>query len=103
MKLTTTIAIVLSYILLTIGVYKVTAYSTKSDLYPMTGIVTHVSHSTDTVTIQDSNSNLWQFTGAEDWHKGDIASCLMNNNKTPEISDDIIVKAEYNGTIAGWH
>lgn len=103
MKLTTTIAIVLSYILLAVGVYKVTTYSVENNLYPMTGIVIHVSRSTDTVTIQDSNSNLWQFTGAEDWHKGDIASCLMNNNKTPEISDDIIIKAEYNGTVAGWH
>ena len=103
MKLTMTMAIVLSYILLAIGVEKITAYGVKKDLYPMTGVVTHVSRSTDTVTIQDSNSNLWQFTGAEDWHKGDIASCLMDNNKTPEISDDIIIKAEYNGTVAGWH
>lgn len=103
MKLTTTLTIILSYILLAVGIYKVTVYSVESDLYSMAGVVTHVSHSTDTVTIQDSNSNLWQFTGAEDWYKGDIASCLMNNNKTPEISDDSIIKAEYNGTIAGWH
>ena len=103
MKLTMTIAIILSYILLAIGVEKVNTYYVKKDLYPMTGVVTHVSCSTDTVTIQDSNSNLWQFTGAEDWHKGDIASCLMDNNKTPEISDDVIIKAEYNGTVAGWH
>lgn len=103
MKLTTTIAIVLSYILLAVGVCKVTIYGTKSCLYPMTGVVIHVSRGTDTVTIQDSNSNLWQFTGAEDWHKGDIVSCLMNNKKTPEISDDVIIKAEYNGTVEGWH
>lgn len=71
----------------------------NKNYYPLTGIVVNVSRANDTVTIEDSNGNYWQFTGAEDWEENDFCSCIMNDNGTKEIKDDKIVKVRYCG---GW-
>jgi len=70
--------------------------------YPMTTVVTHVSRTTNTVTVQDFNGNLWQFKGVEDWDIGDICSCIMSDNGTELIDDDKIVKVKYDGRFSGW-
>lgn len=69
------------------------------NIYPMTAIVTEVNHTTDIVTIEDFNGNLWQFDGAEDWQVNDICSCLMGDNGTSNIYDDEILKVRYSGWV----
>ena len=64
--------------------------------YPMAGVVVDVNYDTDIVTI-DSHSNLWEFKGTEDWCPGDIAACIMSDNGTRTIYDDIIVDVRYQG------
>lgn len=51
----------------------------------------------DTVTIEYRNGNLWDFYGIEDWQVGDYCACLMDNNGTEIIYDDIICSTRYEG------
>lgn len=72
----------------------------NGELYPMSTIVAEVNRSTDTVTVEDFNGNLWEFDGAEDWAEGDIAALIMYDKGTPEtVYDDVILTARYCGYI----
>lgn len=64
-----------------------------SHLYPLTTTVTEIKK--DTVTVEDSNGNLWSFNGAEDWEVGDGCALIMDDNSTSEIIDDKIISAKY--------
>lgn len=64
-----------------------------SHLYPLTTTVTQINN--DTVTVEDSNGNLWSFDGAEDWEVGDGCALIMHDNSTSEIVDDVIISAKY--------
>lgn len=68
-------------------------------IYPLYSVVTEVDKENDIVTVTDFNGNDWQFSGCEDWECGNIASLIMHDNGTPDIYDDIIIKAEYNGWV----
>lgn len=67
--------------------------------YAATGIVVETDDTTDTVTVEDFTGNRWCFLGVEDWMPGDICSMVMNDNGTPDITDDIILSARYTGYI----
>lgn len=64
-----------------------------SHLYPLTTTVTEIEN--DTVTVEDSNGNLWSFDGAEDWQIGDGCAFIMHDNSTSEIIDDTIISTRY--------
>lgn len=66
-------------------------------VYPMAVTVVDVSEALDMVTVEDSNKNLWQFHGVEDYMVGDIVACIVDTNGTPEIKDDIIIQTRYSG------
>lgn len=65
--------------------------------YSMTTIVVTVDHDLDRVTVKDYNGSLWQFNSAEDWQEGDICSCVMDDNATPNRYDDKITNVTYCG------
>lgn len=66
----------------------------QKHLYPLTTTVTQINN--DTVTVEDSNGNLWSFDGAEDWCVGDGCALIMHDNSTSEIIiDDTIISAKY--------
>lgn len=65
----------------------------QKHLYPLTATVTQIEN--DTVTVEDSNGNLWDFYGTEDWQVGDGCSLLMDSNGTNNIEDDIIISIQY--------
>lgn len=65
----------------------------QKHLYPLSTTVTEINN--DTVTVEDTNGNLWSFDGAEDWEVGDGCSLLMDNNGTNNIEDDIIISTQY--------
>ena len=72
----------------------------NAEIYPMSTIVTEVNRSTDTVTVEDFNGNLWEFDGAEDWAEGDIAALIMYDNGTSQtVYDDVILTSRYCGYI----
>lgn len=71
--------------------------------YAKTAKIIEVNRITDTVTCEDYNGNLWEFTECEDWEVGDIAALLMNNNGTENIYDDTIVEVRYCGALERWN
>jgi len=63
-----------------------------SSLYPATGIV---------ITIEHTNGNTFQFTApaTDCWELGDLASCIMDSNGTPDsVYDDKVLSAWYCGS-----
>lgn len=66
-----------------------------SHLYPLTSTVTEISN--NTVTVEDSNGNLWSFDGTEDWQVGDCCALIMDDNNTKDIRDDVIISTRYQG------
>lgn len=69
------------------------------NIYPRTAVVTEINRVDDIVTVTDNVGYMWQFTEADDWEIGDIASMIMNDNGTDVITDDMIVSVRYNGNI----
>ena len=74
-----------------------------STQYAKTAKIIEVNRITDTVTCEDYNGNLWEFTECEDWEVGDVAALLMNNNGTENIYDDTIVEVKYCGAFERWN
>lgn len=68
------------------------------NMYPLSTIVTEINIKDDSITVEDSNGNLWDFYGVEDWKVGDGCSLLMDNNGTENIEDDIIISTQYHTT-----
>lgn len=66
-----------------------------SHLYPLSTTITKINN--DTVTVEDSNGNLWLFDGAEDWEINDSCVLIMNDNNTKDIRDDVIISTRYQG------
>ncbi len=61
-------------------------------------VVTEVNAITHTVTAVDNNGNLWSYTVEENDippYEGKEIICIMHNNHTSMIYDDIIVKVNY--------
>ena len=69
------------------------------NLYPLTGVVFYLDYYEDLVFFLDGAGNEWYFEGVEDWTVGDLVSCLMFDNFTDSIRDDIIFKTYYGGNI----
>lgn len=66
-----------------------------SHLYPLSTTVTEINN--NTVTVEDSNGNLWSFDGVEDWEVGDGCALIMHDNNTKDIYDDVIISTRYQG------
>lgn len=71
----------------------------KATEYPLTAVVVNVDYENDIVTCRDYADNEWEFFGAEDWIKGDLASMIMNDKGTAAIKDDEIITVRYSGWI----
>ncbi len=65
--------------------------------YPMAGLVTEIDRESDTVVITEHNGNQWAFHGVEDYDIGDLVACVMSNNGTVYVEDDIILNVRYCG------
>ncbi len=70
--------------------------ATTCERYALTTCVVEIDRDNDIVTCEDSNGNLWEFYGCEDWQEGDCASLLMNDKGTSSIYNDTIEGAHYN-------
>ncbi len=66
-------------------------------LYPAAYMVTDVNRNSDTVTVESSTGNQFQFYGCEDWVEGDLCACIMWSNGTKEVYDDQILAVHYSG------
>ena len=71
--------------------------ATEGNNYPHTMTVTELKTAEDLVAVTDAVGHTWEFKGIEDWQIGDICSCIMNDNGTEQVEDDIIVDKRYDG------
>lgn len=65
--------------------------------YPMSGWVTEIDRGSDTVVFEETNGNIWEFRGAEDYEVGDLISCIMSDNGTSDVRDDVVLKVRFCG------
>lgn len=81
-----------------------TAETTDScEVYALICEVVEVDRTTDTVTAQDFNGNLWAFSGCDDWAEGDSCGMVMNTMGTTSIYDDEIENVKYGGwSLVDW-
>lgn len=102
--ITALLIIVLVFALIALSIFIVTHGQRPKDIgenltngwyYALTTCVVEVDRDNDIVTCEDSNGNLWEFYGCEDWQEGDCASLLMNSRGTASIYDDAIEGARY--------
>ena len=63
--------------------------------YPETGVVVEICN--DTVSVETSTGNLFEFYGSEDWFVGDCVSMIMDSCGTANIEDDVIITVKYSG------
>ena len=68
-------------------------------IYPAAGEVVGTDVETDTVYVETTDGNVWDFEadGVEDWLIGDKCALIFYNNETAEIEDDMIVMSRYIG------
>lgn len=66
-------------------------------IYPTTMLVTDVDYTTDVVTVETLTGFVYQFEGTEDYTEGDLVSVIMYNNRTTNITDDVILTVQYSG------
>ena len=71
----------------------------SSTLYPETGKVVEICN--DTVSVETSTGNLFEFYGSEDWSIGDCVSMIMDSCGTQKVTDDIIIDAHYSAWKVG--
>lgn len=67
--------------------------------YPETGVVVEICN--DTVSVETSTGNLFEFYGSEDWFVGDCVSMIMDSCGTPNVTDDMIIDAHYSAWKVG--
>lgn len=66
-------------------------------LYANTMTITELVPETNTVMCEDSTGNIWEFSGIEDYEEGDQVSCILTDNGTENIEDDVILLVRYTG------
>lgn len=71
-------------------------------IYPMTFIITEVDEAEDVVYMENYFGHVYTFEGVEDWWPGDMVSCIMWTEGTPEITDDVIMSVRGVGEINGF-
>lgn len=93
--------------IITVDATEINSGSTRdyidSSLYPATGIVITIAHGSEyeDITIEHTNGNTFQFTApaTDCWELGDLASCIMDSNGTPDsVYDDKVLSAWYCGS-----
>ena len=78
----------------------ITAQAAPQDLenlYPQTFIVYEIDREYDIIYLTTSTGFDYIWEGVEDWHAGDMASAIMNDNGTQKITDDEILSLHYSG------
>lgn len=92
--------------IITVDATEINSGSTRDyidSLYPATGIVITIAHGSEyeNITITHANGNLFKFTApaTDCWELGDLASCIMDSNGTPDsVYDDKVLSAWYCGS-----
>lgn len=71
-------------------------------IYASTAVITGFNEPQDQVIVTTAGGYEYSFYGIEDYFLGDYVSLMMGNNGTPDISDDVIIDADYAGFTVDW-
>ena len=78
------------------GKTKANSYDLKHE-YPETFTVIATNVGADYIVLRNFAGHFYVWGNCEDWEPGDIASAIMNDNGTADVTDDIIVTLKYSG------
>lgn len=65
--------------------------------YPETFTVISTNVGANYIVLRNFAGHFYVWGNCEDWEPGDIASAIMNDNGTADVTDDIIVTLKYSG------
>ena len=89
------ICVVIDLVIVTIFVvsliHRASSPMTNDTNYTMQAKVVDVDTASDTVQIEDSHGEIWEFFGAENFQKDNSVIVLMDNQGTSTIYDDEIL------------
>lgn len=86
-----TIAIIMIIIVTVSLVHQIASTTINETRYIVKAKVIDVNTITDTVQIEDTRKEVWEFFGINNFQKGDSIIVLMDNQKTHTIYDDKIL------------
>lgn len=72
-------------------IHQVTSPTDSNTHYVIQAKVIGIDTTSDTVQIEDSHGEIWEFFGTENFQKGNSVIVLMDNQKTSTIYDDEIL------------
>lgn len=89
------ICVVIDLVIVTIFVvsliHRASSPTTNDTNYTMQAKVVDVDTASDTVQIEDSHGEIWEFFGTENFQKDNSVIVLMDNQGTSTIYDDEIL------------
>ena len=74
-----------------------TALASSRMIYAETMRVDRLNYDSDSVTLVTATGLTYEMTGCEDYEKGDLVSLVMWSNGTDDVTDDVILSAQYSG------
>lgn len=72
-------------------IHRTNSSTTNDTNYTMQAKVINVDTASDTVQIEDSHGEVWEFFGAENFQKDNSVIVLMDNQGTSTVYDDEIL------------
>lgn len=72
-------------------IYRASSPTTNDTNYTMQAKVIDVDTTSDTVQIEDSHGEIWEFFGTENFQKDNSVIVLMDNQGTSTVYDDEIL------------
>jgi hypothetical protein len=89
------ICVVITFVMIAIVIasltYHVTSGTTNDTTYIIQAKVIGIDTASDTVQIEDSHGEVWEFFGAENFQKGNSVIVLMDDQSTSTVYDDTIL------------
>ena len=68
-----------------------------TEIRPDSVVVVETDYSTDTLVLETATGMIFTYEGIEDIFIGDLVSVSFDDNDTPDITDDVVLKLEYSG------
>lgn len=91
------VSVICSGVYVGYSVFFADAPDRPAELYAKSGVVTFVDRTEDRVCFTDRQGEIWEFESADDWEVDDLVACVMSDNGTDEIFDDVVINVKYEG------
>jgi len=85
------IAFIMAVIITVSLIHPVTSPTDNNTHYVTQAKIIGIDTTADTVQIEDSHGEIWEFFGAENFQKGNSVIMLMDDQSTSSVYDDTIL------------